>query len=145
MANQKVNVTRREFQQSYRNHYKLYCNTSDCPKTRRLILFYSVECGLKSLILKQTGNNTYEQLEQYCKTNPGKNLAGHDIRAMLKEVNPQSSFVLRNIRLKHKGSPVPPKKFNELWRYGAETEEPQQEEDAEKVLIRIAEWLKTVI
>ena len=86
MSNKKINVTRREFLESYRNHYKLYCNTTttESRKTRRLILFYAVECGLKSLIMKQTGNNTFQQLEQYCQTNPGKKLAGHDIRAMIK-------------------------------------------------------------
>lgn len=145
MANKKINVTRREFQESYRNHYRLYCNTSESPKTRRLILFYAVECGLKSLIMKQTGNNTYEQLEQYCQTNPGKKLAGHDIRAMIKEVNPSAEFILKNIRLKNKGGSVPPHRFNELWRYGAEVEDCTQEDAAEKVLVKIADWLKKTI
>ena len=145
MADQKINVTRREFQKSYENHYQLYRSTKDSPKTRCLILFYAVECGLKSLILKQTGNNTYEQLEQYCKTNTGKHLAGHDIRAMVKEVNPRNDFALRNIRLKNKGGSVPPKRFNELWRYGAEVDDCAEEEAAEKVLFKIAEWLKTTL
>ena len=40
MSNKKINVTRREFLNSYRNHYRLYCTTAaaESPKTRRLIL-----------------------------------------------------------------------------------------------------------
>ena len=30
-------------------------------KSRRLLLFYSVECGLKSLLMKDLGKNTYEE------------------------------------------------------------------------------------
>lgn len=51
-----------------------------------------------------------------------KNLTGHNISAMLKKLNPHSSYCLRNIHLK-RGGCVPPEKFNELWRYGAETED----------------------
>ena len=95
--------------------------------------------------MKQTGNNTFLQLEQYCQTNPGKKLSGHDIRAMIKEANPKEDFVLRDIRLKNGGGSVPPNRFNELWRYGAAVEDSTQEDDAEKILIKIADWLKTII
>ena len=147
MSNKKINITRREFLNSYRNHYRLYCTTAaaESPKTRRLILFYAVECGLKSLIMKQTGNNTFQQLEQYCQTNPGKKITGHDIRAMIREVNPQDAFILRDIRLKNGGGSVPPNRYNELWRYGPEVEDSIQEEDAEKILVKIANKLKTII
>lgn len=107
-------------------------------------MFYSVECGLKSLIMKETGNNTYEELENYCKYNIGKqNLSGHDIKAMLKEVNPNNEYVLKNIRLKNGGGSVPPKKFNELWRYGVEVEDEEEEKKAEKTLVKIADWINT--
>lgn len=145
MKNKKINITRREFQQSYRNHYKHYKNSQESPKTRRLILFYSVECGLKSLIMKDTGNNTYYELERYCERNGGKKLAGHDIRAMIKEVNPRNAFILKDIHLKNSGSSVPPARYNELWRYGAEVENAAQEEAVEKTLVKIAEWIKTRI
>lgn len=144
MVNKKINVTRKNFRDSYRNHYRLYQKTGGNEKTRKLILFYSVECGLKSLIMKENGHNTYEDLERYCSCNADKrNLAGHDIKAMLKEVNPSNEFVLNNIELKKGGGSVQPRKFNELWRYGAETADIRQEEDAEKTLVKIAEWLNT--
>ena len=62
MSNQ-INVTRKEFSESFREHYLLYryiVNSSISPKSRRLLLFYSVECGLKALIMKTYAINTYE-------------------------------------------------------------------------------------
>ena len=143
MANKRLNVTRREFQDSYRRHYRLYQNTNVSDKSRRLVLFYSVECGLKSLIMKETGNDTYEELETYCETNGKYNITGHDIKAMLKEVNPRNEFVLKNISLEKGGGSVPPMRFNELWRYGAAVADMEEEERTEKVLAKIAEWIKT--
>ena len=93
----------------------------------------------------ETGNNTYNELENYCQCNGGKRLAGHDIKAMIKEVNPRNEYILKNIRLKNSGGSVPPSRYNELWRYGAEVEDLDQEETTEKTLIRIAEWIKTRI
>ena len=42
-----INITRSEFQLSWKNHYSLYKRTNSVvsPRTRRLLLFYSVECG----------------------------------------------------------------------------------------------------
>lgn len=62
----RINVTRREFQDSYRRHYKMYRETVGNDKSRKLILFYSVECGLKSLLMKELGNHTYEEFMQCC-------------------------------------------------------------------------------
>lgn len=139
----RINVTRREFQDSYRRHYKMYKETIGNDKTRRLILFYSVECGLKSLLMKDLGNNTYEEFVQCC-GNDKKELTGHNICAMLKKLNPQNSYCLKHIRLKRGGS-VPPEKFNELWRYGAALEDGNEEEKAEKTLAKIAEWIRTIL
>lgn len=137
----RIDVTRREFQDSYRRHYKMYKETSGNDKTRRLILFYSVECGLKSLLMKDSGNNTYEEFVQYCGSEK-RELAGHNISAMLKELNPRDDFHLKKVSLKRGGS-VPSKQFNELWRYGAATMDNNEEEKAEDTLIKIAEWIHT--
>lgn len=137
----RINVTRREFQESYRRHYKMYKETAENEKTRRLILFYSVECGLKSLLMKDMGNNTYEEFAECCGSEKSE-LKGHNISAMLKELNPQNDYCLRSITLKRGGS-VPPKQFNELWRYGAALADGEEEEKAEKTLVKIAEWIDT--
>lgn len=139
----RINITRREFQDSYRRHFKMYKETSSNDRSRRLILFYSVECGLKSLLMKDLGNNTYEEFAECC-GNEKKQLTGHNISAMLKNLNPQNNYSLRNIRLK-RGGCAPPEKFNELWRYGAATEDENEEIKAEKTLAKIAEWIHTIL
>ena len=108
-------------------------------RPRLLILFYSVECGLKSLILKKIGKNTYEDLKCYYKLN-GKKVPGHDLKAMTKEVGIETIFPLKKIQLKSGGF-VLPGKYNELWRYGADIENTEEEQGEEKTLVRIAEWL----
>ncbi len=82
----RINITRREFQDSYRRHFKMYKETSSNDRSRRLILFYSVECGLKSLLMKDLGNNTYEEFVECC-GNEKKQLTGHNISAMLKNLS----------------------------------------------------------
>ena len=137
----KINVTRREFQQSFRNHYGLYkkSEVSVSPKTRRLLLFYSVECGLKSLILKDIGKNTYEELYKYSEEN-GKHVHGHNLKEMTREVGIEHKYPLKKIRLAA-GQDIMSEHFNELWRYGASVADEEEELKAEKMLQKIAEYI----
>lgn len=100
-------------------------------------MFYSVECGLKSLILKNIGKNTYEELKLYSQ-NKGKQLAGHNISAMLQEMGLDKHYHLKSIRLKQ-GGMASVERFNEMWRYGAKLQDETEEQKAEKVLKEIAE------
>lgn len=136
-----INITRNGFQRSFKNHYNMYKKTGiDMPyRSRLLMLFYSVECGLKSLILKQIGKNTYEDLKSYYRIR-GKKAPGHDLKEMTKEVGIEASFPLKKIQLKGGGF-VLPGKYNELWRYGADVENVEEEQSEEKTLVQIAEWL----
>ena len=137
-----INVKRSEFRDSYRRHYALYLygDRTVSLRTRRLILFYSVECGLKSLILKQIGKNTYEDLKLYSR-NSGRNVQGHDIKAMTQALGIDKYYPLRPLQLSDKGGSVPVQQFNELWRYGAAVSDEHQEEEAERTLNRIAVWI----
>lgn len=139
--NKRINVTRREFQDSYRRHYKMYREAKENNKSGRLILFYSVECGLKSLLMKNLGKNTYEEFVECCGSDK-KELKGHNISAMIKELNPRNDYCLKGLMLK-KGGLVHPRQFNELWRYGVALADTEAEEKAEKTLVRIAEWIHT--
>lgn len=137
-----INITRREFQNSYRNHYRLYktANIETSPKSRRLLLFYSVECGLKSLIMKNIGKNTYEELRKYSEEQ-GKRVHGHDLKAMTQEVGIEHQYPLKRIRLAKEGS-CAPERYNELWRYGAAIEDEEEEIKTENTLEKIAEWIE---
>lgn len=137
----RINVTRREFQVSYRNHYLLYktVGPSVSPKSRRLLLFYSVECGLKSLIMKNIGKNTYEELRMYSEEQ-GKHIHGHDLKTMMQEIGIEHKYPLKRICLAKEGQ-CAPERYNELWRYGAGVEDAEEEVKAEKILEKVAEWI----
>lgn len=138
-----INITRREFQVSCKNHYSLYKNTktSVSPRIRRLLLFYSVECGLKSLIMKNIGKNTYEELKKYSEDNQ-KRVHGHDLKAMTQEIGIEYEYPLKRIRLSKAGGDIPPDRYNELWRYGASIEDEAEEIKEEETLLGIAEWIE---
>lgn len=138
-----INITRKEFQESCKSHFKLYRNTKveSSPRTKRLLLFYSVECGLKSLIMKNIGKNTYEELKKYSEDNQ-KRVHGHDLKAMTQEVDIEYKYPLKKIRLAKEGCDVTPDRYNELWRYGASIEDEAEEIRAEETLLGIAEWIE---
>ena len=137
-----INITRREFQNSCKNHYYLYrtADSSISPKSRRLLLFYAVECGLKSLIMKNIGKNTYEELKKYSEEQ-GKRIHGHDLKAMAQEMGIEHKYSLRRIHLAKEGE-CAPDRYNELWRYGATVADEEEEIKAEKTLLWIAEWIE---
>ena len=136
-----INITRSEFQLSWKNHYSLYKRTNSVvsPRTRRLLLFYSVECGLKSLIMKNIGKNTYEELRMYSEEQ-GKHIHGHDLKAMMQEIGIEHKYPLKRICLAKEGQ-CAPERYNELWRYGAGVEDAEEEVKAEKILEKVAEWI----
>ncbi len=90
-----IDITRNEFRKSYKEHYRLYQegNSEVSPASRKLLLFYAVECGLKSLILKQIGKEHYSDLKQYSQNN-GKHIEGHDVKAMILELDDRQQFIL---------------------------------------------------
>jgi len=137
-----LNVTRNELQKSYKNHYTLYKygENTVSPKARRLLLFYAVECGLKSLILKNLGKNTYEELRMYSENNQLR-IHGHDIKAMTREVGIDHIYSLKKIRLMNQGGNVSTERFNELWRYGVTVEDEEGEKNVEITLEDIAKWI----
>lgn len=138
-----INITRREFEVSCRYHYSLYKKTLHqiAPRSRRLLLFYSVECGLKSLILKNIGKNTYEELKTYSEKKQ-MNIHGHDLKEMTRVVGIEHKYPLKKIRLTNRGGDVPPDRYNELWRYGASTEDETEEIREEQTLVGIADWIE---
>lgn len=141
MSKDTINITRKEYSDSCRKHYLLYKKTKDTESlnSRRLLLFYSAECGLKSLILKQIGKNTYLELQQYCDEN-GKRSYGHDIKRLTQDADMEQKYTLKTIRL-YNGKEIQSRQFNELWRYSAKVADEKECEEAEETLRKIVEWL----
>lgn len=134
-----IPVTRREFREGFKTHYNCYKGIRGYDKSRRLLLFYSVECGLKCLLLKRIQKNTYSELLAYDGMDILKN-DGHNLKELLKKLDAEDKFRLKAIRIK-KREQISPAEFNQLWRYGVETLDNKEEERAEETLRDIAGWL----
>ena len=56
-----IEADRNDYRRGYRKHYQAYkflSKTNDCSISRRLLLVYSVECGLKYRLLEQWRQNS---------------------------------------------------------------------------------------
>lgn len=138
----KLDVSINEFRNSYKKHYELYKhgNRMVAVKSRRLLLFYSVECGLKCMPLQKIGKASYSDLQIYCKNKNGT-FDGHNIKEMVKELGLDREYIIKRIQLKNAGGTVESRQFNELWRYGVESADELEEEKVEDTLVELAEYI----
>ena len=59
-----IEADRNDYRRGYRKHYQAYkflSKTNDCSISRRLLLVYCVECGLKYRLLKSGGRIVAKQ------------------------------------------------------------------------------------
>lgn len=137
---------KRDYRKGYEKHYQSYRrlkgeNTD--INSRRLLLVYSVECGLK-----------YKLLDKWNEKNPRKILEGtddkkrdilksHNLERILKELGQQGNFKFPRLKTVHKGI-VDPESYHQFYRYCIETQEKQldKEEKIEASLNDIACWIK---
>jgi hypothetical protein len=67
---------------------------------------------------------------------------GHDIRLLVKfaGIGGQKNYQLGNLFMKN-GNTIAPEQFHQLWRYGIESKDPENENRIEATLKNIADWL----
>ncbi len=138
-----INITRKEYRDSCKNHYIAYSKLSDEEKYRksgRLLLFYAVECGLKCYIMKNENLSDYNALQKYAINTGKKEIARHNVKAMLIDCNLEGRYILKDIPLS-KGGKVSSDEFNQVWRYGASVADEEIGNKNEKVLRQIMECL----
>lgn len=136
-----IPVTDRELSNAWRSH--LQVASGGASISHRLLLFYAVECGLKSLLLRRLGRTHSEACQEIIN-------AGHSVNGLLDvlkagaglRINP-STIKLRRIVIDGKdcaraGSHS---QINEIWRYGMTAVDPN-DEHLEKQLIRISKWIQ---
>jgi hypothetical protein len=116
--------------------------TSDFHQmTKRLLLFYSVESGLKYFLLnsiQKTNTTDLEGCFEYLQKH------GHDIRELVKsaKIGRQSNYQLQSFKSNALNRRIEPEALHQIWRYGIETKCPAKEEKAETILQNIAVWLE---
>lgn len=133
-----IDVTAREFRVSFKKHYHCYQEIKGYDRTKRLILFYAVECGLKCRLLKRTDLNSYLELLEIDEMGDLKN-DGHNIKLLLNK-NDIFKFHIGSIHTLNGRECIQSNQFNQLWRYGVAADF-VEEKDAETVFEKIAKWL----
>jgi hypothetical protein len=106
--------------------------------TRRLILFYAVETGLKYHLLGIIRKSNTNELQSHYSN------IGHNIRRMLQEAHCGRNFSLTGFLIDKKQR-VDSEQFHQMWRYGIKAKKAKDENKAEDQLKKIAEWLDTLV
>lgn len=108
-----INVTRREFARAYRAHknaIKRLDSTQYGPY--HLLLFYAVECGIKTVLLREFNADCFDSLSDEAKI-------GHDIKSGLRILRIDSTFSLKDLTKKRDSNrKYPPGQLNQAFRYG---------------------------
>lgn len=138
-----INIRQKEYRDSCKNLFLAYTKLREKDgygNSGRLLLFYAAECGLKCLIMKSRELADYDALRKYAESKGKKEIAGHNIKAMLIFQELDKKFILKDINLL-KGGKVPPAEFNQVWRYGANVLDESENDRNEKVLKQIVVYL----
>jgi hypothetical protein len=148
-----IPFTNREMQRAWRENLiaSAACIQVKRNNAHRLLLFYAIECGLKSVLMKRksvTCTNHCDEIGE----------AQHDINKLLDALGAGNKLKLPSqlnmAAIKDKSSKDERKlesgKINQMWRYGGRIEETKDRDgtivksdaDLEQYLIKISDWIK---
>ncbi len=110
----------------------------------RLLLFYSVECGLKAVYLKRMN------LDLFDSSTVSEKMFSHDINHLLDELKAGRGLRLTShfeLPLYKKNGKLISRKplsseLNQAWRYGGKLIDPENDEVFEQQLCKISDWIK---
>lgn len=142
-----INAKKHELKNVAKLHFSKYeSNASSSTKSEKLLLFYSIECGLKYLILEQNKKNTTNDFQNILDSE-GKSLKdiSHNIERMLRILKVES-IKLPKLPTKMKDDKgniiiAESSKYNQVWRYGIQCDE-EIELKIEKALNKVMKHIK---
>lgn len=140
-----VLADKRDYKRGYEKHYRTFRKLKQANsdlRSRRLLLVYSVECGLKYKLLDVWRENNPKQILDNKDDWRRKIITSHNLEKILKELGQASTFVFPvAIETKH-GDFITSETFHQFCRYGVEAKRKSDKEDKyEEELIKVAEWL----
>lgn len=137
---------KKDYRKGYQKHYQLYKrlkrDNSDI-NSRRLLLIYSVECGLKYLLLKKWNEENPQSILNSTDERKKGILKSHNLEKILKELGQQGNFKFPQLETIHKNMVVS-ENYHQLYRYCIRMQEKQQdkEEKIEESLNNVACWIE---
>jgi hypothetical protein len=135
-------VSLRELEKAFTTHWGIVQNNHNQCSSFYLILFYAVECGLKSIWLDNNDLRGTDEIEEQTLITKD----GHNFATWIKELGLPATIVgkchepgypkIPSFRLSRGGSSLDIGKAHQAWRYGVN----MKREDEKKLV----EWLKKV-
>lgn len=137
----KLRADRRNYKKAFTTHAHAYDNwNAGSDNSRRLLLCYCVECGLKCLIML---NDSIFELSQANEETKDA-LGSHDFRVLLKKVNQAGNYTLKQF-ITEFGETVIPSEYHQLCRYAIAPKDMNDLDEFDHTLAEIKDWLKEVI
>jgi hypothetical protein len=130
----------RAWKQNLQAYEKADKNSQVRANAHRLLLFYSVECGLKATLMRDDKKTSTLNCPQIIG-------CGHDINGLLDALNVQQNLRLPRIIRMINDRQVSVHEINQMWRYGGaalndrSTNNPTDQE-LESHLLKISAWIK---
>ena len=137
---------KRDYRRGYEKHYQSYkrlkSGNADIH-SRRLLLVYSVECGLKYRLLDKWNTENPQSILEGPDDKKIRILKSHNLERILKELGQQGNFKFPRLKTIHRDI-ADAESYHQLYRYCIKTQEKQsnEEEKAEDLLNDIACWIK---
>lgn len=143
---------KQDYKKGYRKHYSTYQHLNSQNGTvlsRRLLLVYSIECGLKYKLLEKWEVVSSKEIREILsnKKHPKNKILGtHNLRKILKELGQEGEFHFSEISTVHKDK-ISIEDYHQMQRYGikADDKDIEKEKQLEKVLQQIADWIEEEI
>lgn len=137
---------KRDYKQGYRKHYitykRLHCENADI-NSRRLLLVYCVECGLKYLLLDKWHEENPKNILLGDDEKKKNVLRTHNLERILKELGQQGAFKFPQLLTIHRDS-ITIENYHQLYRYCIRIKEKDKiaESVYEEELRKIANWIE---
>jgi hypothetical protein len=150
-----VHFSDREMQRAWKQNFLAYEKADKTSQVRtnahRLLLFYSIECGLKAMLMKYEAARCTDVCAKVIE-------CGHDINKLLDTLKAG-----QNLKVPHKiiikaGGSNPQRilnsgEINQMWRYGGEATHTHKQGDLvdfsdealEKQLLKISVWIREAL
>ena len=137
---------KKDYRRGYKKHYQLYKKLKDDNSdinSRRLLLVYSVECGLKYMLLNKWNEENPKSILDSNDDRKKDILKSHNLEKILKELGQQGIFKFPQLETVHKNR-VTSEAYHQIYRYCIRTKERQQDKEKklEESLNNIACWIE---
>jgi len=140
-----VHFSDREMKNAWKHNFEAYKKLQPSyTNAHRLLLFYSIECGLKATLMKRSAVKTTKACTEIIES-------GHNINKLLDALTAGHSLKLPPEINMTSDRRLGSGEINQMWRYGGKVANIKNQngglvdstdEDLEKCLLKISEWIK---